>query len=63
MDTGRLPPISENYLEAGSGCHSFCWWKDFSRNSHENDQGFDLTVDETVLKSGGEAKTWRLKYG
>ncbi len=52
---GRLPVL----MPEGEWMSFLCWWKDFGRASHENDQGFDLTVDETVLASlEEEAKTY-----
>ena len=42
--------------QKGSGeFDSFCRWEIIPRSSHENDMGFDLTVDETLLKQMEEA--------
>ena len=56
MDTGRLPVLMP---EGELDVIPFAGGKISVGASHENDQGFDLTVDETVLASlEEEAKTY-----
>ena len=56
MDTGRLPVLMP---EGELDVIPFAGGKILVGASHENDQGFDLTVDETVLASlEEEAKTY-----